>query len=122
MRPVNVAVLAIVAGLSVFRQPAHGEDHLLIAVHRSAGVNCGECHQEKPPSRAPSSSTCIGCHGDQQSIANKTENASPNPHAPPHARLARLKTAQNVIMFIGPRKSHARAVIANSFSMSNSPN
>jgi len=74
----------ILAGLLISAQRLHGEDHLLIAVHRSAGVNCAQCHQEKPPSRAPSSDTCIGCHGDQQAVAKKTESASPNPHAAPH--------------------------------------
>jgi Cytochrome c3 len=62
------------------------EEQFLISVHRHAGLSCAQCHQEQPPRVAPPSAKCIGCHGDQQVLAKKTESASPNPHAPPHAQ------------------------------------
>jgi Cytochrome c3 len=79
------AAFVFLAGLLISTQRLHGADNLLVAIHHSAGIDCAQCHQEKPPSHAPSSDTCIGCHGDLQAVAKKTENASPNPHAPPHA-------------------------------------
>lgn len=83
---VNVAVLsAVVVAIASWARPLRADDQLLIAKHRAAGLNCAQCHEEKPPARTPSIRVCTGCHGDQQALARKTENASPNPHAPPHA-------------------------------------
>lgn len=57
---------------------------LLFETHHGAGLTCAQCHDERPPDRAPAASKCTGCHGDQATLAGKTSAASPNPHAPPH--------------------------------------
>jgi Cytochrome c3 len=80
-----LVVLVMFGGLLVLTQQLSGQDRLLIAAHRTTGVTCAQCHQEKPPARSPSSNVCLTCHGDQQALAKKTEGASPNPHAAPHA-------------------------------------
>jgi hypothetical protein len=84
MHSVNLAViLAIVAAILFWARPLFGDD--LIARLRAVGLNCAQCHEEKPPARTPSARVCVGCHGDQQVLARKTESATPNPHAPPHS-------------------------------------
>jgi len=86
MHIVNLAVpLAMLVAILLWSQPVFSDDQLLIAKHRAVGLNCAQCHEEKPPAHTPSASVCMGCHGDQQAIARKTESASPNPHAPPHS-------------------------------------
>lgn len=63
----------------------HATDRpLLIDIHRAAGLKCAQCHHEQPPTLAPAVTTCLGCHGDQRTLANKTSGAIPDPHAPPH--------------------------------------
>jgi hypothetical protein len=86
----------ILIGGSFLSHVLHAEERLLIATHRAAGLNCAQCHLERPPSRAPAASVCITCHGDQQMLARKTENANPNPH---------------VTTFIAPRKCRATHAI-----------
>jgi hypothetical protein len=56
----------------------------LLGIHQHTGITCGACHAEAPPQKAPPSSKCTSCHGDQAAVANRTANKTPNPHAPPH--------------------------------------
>ncbi|WP_456635231.1 cytochrome c3 family protein [Bradyrhizobium sp. USDA 10063] len=61
------------------------DNRLLFDAHHSAGLSCAQCHDERPPKVSPSVDKCLSCHGDQQSLARKTEQTFPNPHASPHA-------------------------------------
>ena len=87
MSATKVKHIALSAALVAAILSAHSlrAGQLLIETHRAAGVNCGQCHQEKPPALKPPPDVCLACHGDQATLAKKSENASPNPHAPPHA-------------------------------------
>jgi|ERR1022692_884748 cytochrome c3-like protein len=78
-------LMTLTTMVTITSRSLHADDHpLLIETHRTAGLKCAQCHQEQPPRLAPPSSTCLACHGDQATLANRTSEASPNPHAPPH--------------------------------------
>jgi hypothetical protein len=79
------AIFLGLIALILSAEALHAADQLLIDLHRDAGISCAGCHEEQRPKVAPSSAKCVSCHGDQQSLAKKTEQAFPNPHASPHA-------------------------------------
>jgi fumarate reductase flavoprotein subunit len=81
-----VAASVTTANLRAADQP------LLIEKHKAAGLNCAQCHHERPPSTAPANTACAVCHGDQQALADKTRDAFPNPHAPPHLAAGNTQT------------------------------
>jgi len=60
--------------------------------------------------------TCLGCHGDQQELANKTKEASPNPHAPPHLPAGETQVCAECHHVHDNQKSPAVLAIANSIS------
>ncbi|MGP0088644.1 MAG: cytochrome c3 family protein [Xanthobacteraceae bacterium] len=73
-----------------------GDDRsLLIDRHEAAGLQCGSCHHESPPSAAAPNSACLSCHGDQARLAGLTSNAVPNPHAPPHLESGEAQTCSD---------------------------
>jgi hypothetical protein len=80
MAIILASVMMMIAGHALFAD----ERPLLLEAHRAAGLNCAQCHQEQPPKLAPSTTTCLRCHGDQQALAEKTREAFPNPHASLH--------------------------------------
>ena len=52
--------------------------------HETKGVKCDGCHKESPPKAAVPMAACLKCHGSYAKVAKRTDNAAPNPHAPPH--------------------------------------
>jgi len=81
----TMAILIVSAAATIFSRGLFADEPLLlIKTHSASRLTCAQCHQERPPTSAPSNAPCLGCHGDQQALAQKTEGASPNPHAPPH--------------------------------------
>ena len=71
--------------------PAPGSGHgFLIDKHVAAKLNCGACHSENPPNKAPEMATCLGCHGGTydklgaataQKLGIAPGSNQPNPHA-----------------------------------------
>ncbi len=61
-----------------FPQNAPREAILLDKTHKVAGIECNQCHKQKPPA-APPAAVCGGCHKD---IAKspKTKDGLANPH------------------------------------------
>ena len=86
-------VLATCAvAVTITSRTLHADERpLLFETHRAAGLKCAQCHQEQPPRLAAPNSICLGCHGDQQALANKTSAAIPNPHAPPHLAAGEIQ-------------------------------
>ena len=80
-----VLAAAIVLILAFFWQGAsYGgpeEQKFLADRHQAKGVGCASCHKENPPKTAAPMTVCLGCHGSYAKVAEKTANASPNPHA-----------------------------------------
>ncbi len=60
---------------------ASAEKPFLADRHQAKGVACASCHKENPPKAAVPMAVCLGCHGSYAKVAEKTMNASPNPHA-----------------------------------------
>jgi hypothetical protein len=48
--------------------------------HRNLGMDCSGCHKENPSKQKVPMAVCLGCHGDYQKSAAKTEHLNPNPH------------------------------------------
>jgi hypothetical protein len=57
------------------------EKKFLADRHQTKGMACASCHKETPPQTPVQTAVCIDCHGSYAKIAEKTINASPNPHA-----------------------------------------
>lgn len=80
-----IASLASVALITSFSNaPAADDARSLLEIHQGKGLNCASCHTEAPPQVPPPTTKCTGCHGDQATVAARTKNETPNPHAPPH--------------------------------------
>jgi hypothetical protein len=82
----GIAVLAAFAigFISYWQEPAcgaAGEIKYLADRHQAKGIACASCHKESPPKAAVPAAVCLGCHGSYAKIAERTMNASPNPHA-----------------------------------------
>jgi fumarate reductase flavoprotein subunit len=48
--------------------------------HKNRGTDCSGCHKENPPKQGVPMAVCLGCHGDYQKVAAKTDKLDPNPH------------------------------------------
>lgn len=45
------------------------------------GDKCGQCHEERVPSKAPKMAKCLKCHeGSYEALAKSTADTHPNPH------------------------------------------
>lgn len=56
------------------------DQEFLADKHKAREITCEGCHKEAPP-KAFGMKTCLGCHGDYKTIAEKTQHVEPNPHA-----------------------------------------
>ena len=43
--------------------------------HNAAGIECGSCHQEDPPSERVATEICLGCH-EEYSPSNRAETTN----------------------------------------------
>lgn len=48
--------------------------------HKEIGLECGTCHKENPPREKVSAVTCIGCHGDAETMAKRAKSQNLNYH------------------------------------------
>jgi len=84
-RTVMLIAAALVLMLAVLWQgSSYGgpdEKKFLADRHQAKGIACASCHKESPPKAAVPAAVCLGCHGSYAKIAERTMNASPNPHA-----------------------------------------
>ncbi len=56
------------------------ESVFLADKHKTRGMDCSGCHKENPPKQDVLMAVCLGCHGDYQKVAAKTNRLDPNPH------------------------------------------
>jgi fumarate reductase flavoprotein subunit len=56
------------------------ESVFLADKHKNRGMDCSGCHKERPPKHDVPMAVCLGCHGDYQKVAAKTDKIDPNPH------------------------------------------
>ena len=47
----------------------HETPSLLADTHKAAGVECNDCHREKPPANDVPDSVCLGCHENYKEVA-----------------------------------------------------
>jgi len=77
---IGSAMLACFSWVYPSQGPA-AELSLLADKHKSAGIDCESCHQEKPPGKPVPMEICLGCHGgDFAKLADQTKKVAPNPH------------------------------------------
>ncbi|MCU0949599.1 MAG: cytochrome c3 family protein [Burkholderiaceae bacterium] len=56
----------------------------MLEKHQAANVKCASCHKESGTRKSVANKVCQDCHGTQTKLAQRTAQAHPNPHAPPH--------------------------------------
>ena len=56
----------------------------MLEKHQAAGKKCASCHKESGAKKPVANKVCQDCHGPQPKLAERTAQAHPNPHAPPH--------------------------------------
>ena len=85
LHPGSFRASPVVVALGIWLAASDGAmAQALLELHQSRGLTCISCHAESLPQKAPASSKCADCHGDEAAVANRTSNKTPNPHAPPH--------------------------------------
>jgi len=117
-RTVMTIPIASAAAAPLASRMLHADDRPppLIETHRTAGLKCAQCAQAQPPRLAPPNTTCLGCHGDQLALANRSKGANPTRMPLPIFPRAKPKSAPNVILSTGSPRSPAALAIANSIS------
>jgi hypothetical protein len=79
-----IAVISLWILWSLVLSPAYltvsAQGPFLADRHGAKGMNCVTCHKESPPAEKAPSAACIGCHGDNKKVAEKTAKLYPNPH------------------------------------------
>jgi hypothetical protein len=68
------------AVLSLSSPTLAAEGLFLADKHKDRGTDCSGCHRENPPKQDVPMAICLGCHGDYQKVAAKTNKLDPNPH------------------------------------------
>jgi hypothetical protein len=61
----------------------------LDSMHVVKGIECVLCHGTMPPTGAPATEVCLGCHGGSYTVlGDKTTTVTPNPHRSHNGALA----------------------------------
>jgi hypothetical protein len=59
---------------------AEAAKQFLADKHGKSGIECNDCHKEKPPKSAVSTAVCIPCHREIYKKSAEEKTGDPNPH------------------------------------------
>ena len=92
---ISLLVLLCAVCISISFVPSYSiepaQNSLLADKHSKAGINCQGCDQETPPAKPVATVTCSKCHGNSETLAQRTQKMAPNPHASPHEASSAIK-------------------------------
>jgi hypothetical protein len=77
----GMSILVGLLSLAILQSPWAAALKMVADKHKEMGMDCSACHKESPPKEKVSAEICMGCHGDAETMANRTKNQSPNYHA-----------------------------------------
>ncbi|MDR1529589.1 MAG: cytochrome c3 family protein [Burkholderiales bacterium] len=72
----SAAFFSAMISLTALAEPATATT----SKHANKGIACVLCHKENPPAKTVPFEQCENCHGDNDTMAKRTEKTSPNPH------------------------------------------